>query len=60
MTVSFLVLEPTSVDLRIDGETDPCSQGKDINFFFRGYTVSGKVSGWHHNQLGTVASKCCS
>ncbi|XP_030833422.1 nodal modulator 3 [Strongylocentrotus purpuratus] len=35
--------EPTSVDLKIDGESDPCSQGKDINFFFKGYTVSGKV-----------------
>ncbi|XP_063960103.1 BOS complex subunit NOMO1-like isoform X2 [Lytechinus pictus] len=35
--------EPTSVDLKIDGENDPCSQGKDINFFFKGYTVSGKV-----------------
>ncbi|XP_072165899.1 BOS complex subunit NOMO3-like [Diadema setosum] len=35
--------DPMSVDLKVDGETDPCSQSKDINFFFRGYMVSGKV-----------------
>ncbi|XP_038065332.1 nodal modulator 1-like isoform X2 [Patiria miniata] len=35
--------EPTSVDLHIDGETDKCSRGEDINFKFTGFMLSGKV-----------------
>jgi hypothetical protein len=39
--------EPTEVSLTVDGETDACSTGKDINFVFVGFAVSGKVSGYH-------------
>jgi hypothetical protein len=36
--------EPKEVILNVDGITDQCSQGKDINFVFKGFTVTGKVS----------------
>ncbi|XP_072048765.1 LOW QUALITY PROTEIN: BOS complex subunit NOMO1-like [Amphiura filiformis] len=35
--------DPVSVDLHIDGETDKCSRGEDINFQFTGFTVTGNV-----------------
>ncbi|XP_071806150.1 BOS complex subunit NOMO1-like [Asterias amurensis] len=35
--------EPTSVNLHIDGETDVCSRGEDIDFKFTGFMFSGKV-----------------
>lgn len=38
------IFEPASVDLRIDGSTDPCSTSKDIDFVFKGFSVTGKVS----------------
>lgn len=34
---------PKEVPLTFDGRTDPCSQNKDINFEFKGFTVFGKV-----------------
>lgn len=37
------VFEPSSVELRIDGTTDPCSTSKDIDFVFKGFSVMGKV-----------------
>ena len=37
------VADPTSVELNIDGTTDKCSKGEDINFIFTGFTLSGKV-----------------
>ncbi|XP_029831947.3 nodal modulator 3 [Ixodes scapularis] len=37
------IFEPASVDLRIDGSTDPCSTSKDIDFVFKGFSVTGKV-----------------
>ncbi|KAL1492503.1 hypothetical protein ABEB36_010747 [Hypothenemus hampei] len=33
---------PRQILLKIDG-TDPCSQGKDINFKFEGFGITGKV-----------------
>ena len=36
--------EPKEVNLVVDGSTDKCSQGKDINFVFRGFAVIGKAS----------------
>jgi hypothetical protein len=36
--------EPKDVILNVDGTTDYCSQGKDINFVFKGFAVTGKVS----------------
>ena len=35
--------EPESVQLAIDGKTDPCSRGEDINFVFSGFSVNGKI-----------------
>lgn len=35
--------EPSSVVLHIDGTTDPCSLNQDINFVFKGFTLSGQV-----------------
>ncbi|OXU24420.1 hypothetical protein TSAR_002763 [Trichomalopsis sarcophagae] len=35
--------EPTEVTLNVDGTTDLCSQGKDINFVFKGFGITGKV-----------------
>lgn len=36
--------EPTEVTLNVDGITDDCSQGKDINFTFKGFGITGRVS----------------
>jgi hypothetical protein len=36
--------EPKEVILNVDGVTDYCSQGKDINFVFKGFAITGKVS----------------
>lgn len=36
--------EPEEVSLKVDGETDACSLGQDINFHFQGFAVIGKVS----------------
>ncbi|PIK34154.1 putative nodal modulator 1 [Apostichopus japonicus] len=38
------MFEPSSVSVDIDGETDKCSRGEDINFRFIGFTVKGKVT----------------
>ena len=35
--------EPASMDVMIDGTTDPCSRGEDINFQFTGFDVHGQV-----------------
>lgn len=35
--------DPLSVDLHIDGTTDKCTKGEDINFVFTGFTMFGKV-----------------
>ena len=44
LTCSFLKsLDPAEVALDIDGKTDPCSNNRDINFIFKGVTVTGKV-----------------
>ncbi|KAK0042403.1 nodal modulator 1 [Biomphalaria pfeifferi] len=36
--------EPVSVELKVDGENDPCSKGEDINFKFTGFSISGLVA----------------
>ncbi|XP_067008353.2 BOS complex subunit NOMO1 [Anabrus simplex] len=35
--------EPKEVHLNVDGATDQCSQGIDINFSFKGFAIAGKV-----------------
>ena len=34
---------PDQIMLDIDGTSDPCSRGEDLNFIFQGFTVSGHV-----------------
>ena len=36
-------LEPSEVKLHVDGSTDKCSKGEDINFLFTGFTILGQV-----------------
>ncbi|XP_063993834.1 BOS complex subunit NOMO3 [Diachasmimorpha longicaudata] len=36
--------EPTEISLDVDGRTDICSQGKDINFTFKGFGIAGRVT----------------
>lgn len=36
--------EPKEVPILFDGVNDPCSLALDINFSFKGFAVSGKVS----------------
>ncbi|XP_058459551.1 BOS complex subunit NOMO3 [Malaya genurostris] len=35
--------EPEEVAIKFDGTTDICSQGKDVNFLFKGFGITGKV-----------------
>ena len=35
--------EPTEIAINVDGETDACAKNEDINFFFKGFGLSGKV-----------------
>ncbi|XP_025074789.1 nodal modulator 3 [Pogonomyrmex barbatus] len=43
--------EPIEVSLNVDGITDDCSQGKDINFTFKGFGITGRIDDnsrrWH-------------
>jgi len=43
---NLLFPEPMSVDLHVDGINDPCTKGKDINFVFKGFTLSGQVKAY--------------
>ncbi|XP_014250405.1 nodal modulator 1 [Cimex lectularius] len=45
--------EPSEVPVTIDGATDPCSTGKDINFTFKGFAIIGQVVSWGH-KVGPV------
>ncbi|KAH9504323.1 Nodal modulator 2 [Bulinus truncatus] len=36
--------EPVSVELKVDGENDPCSKGEDVNFKFTGFSINGVVA----------------
>lgn len=35
--------EPSEVTIDFDGQTDPCSQEKDVNFVFKGFGITGRV-----------------
>lgn len=35
--------EPSQVELLVDGATDQCSSGQDINFSFNGFGITGRV-----------------
>ena len=35
--------EPAEVALSVDGESDMCSKGQDVDFTFQGFGVTGQV-----------------
>ncbi|CAB1344572.1 unnamed protein product [Coregonus sp. 'balchen'] len=41
--INYSLIEPTSVDLYVDGVNDICTKEQDINFVFTGFSVSGTV-----------------
>lgn len=41
--------EPEQVPIKFDGTTDVCSQGKDVNFIFKGFGITGKVEIYGHD-----------
>ncbi|XP_039451273.1 nodal modulator 3-like [Culex pipiens pallens] len=43
--------EPEQVPVKFDGTTDICSQGKDVNFIFKGFGITGRVEIYQH-QIG--------
>ena len=56
--IVFFCSDPSSVELNIDGSTDKCSQGEDINFIFTGFMLSGKV-GVRFNSFFTQSGELC-
>ncbi|XP_012258084.2 nodal modulator 3 [Athalia rosae] len=50
--------EPTEFNMNVDGVTDLCSLGKDINFTFKGFGITGKVTsdGSHSGPKGVTVS----
>lgn len=50
--------KPEAVSLKVDGETDDCTVGRDINFHFQGFAVIGKVlsSGSNSGPKGVTVS----
>lgn len=37
--------EPEQIEINFDGQTDICSQGKDVNFAFKGFGITGRIVG---------------
>lgn len=37
--------EPEQIEINFDGQTDICSQGTDVNFSFKGFGITGQISG---------------
>lgn len=37
--------EPEQFEINFDGKNDICSQGKDVNFVFKGFGITGKING---------------
>lgn len=35
--------EPEQIDINFDGKTDLCSLGKDVNFAFKGFGITGQI-----------------
>ena len=59
MILFYFFSDPSSVELNIDGSTDKCSKGEDINFIFTGFTLSGKVSFVPFNSFFTQSGELC-
>lgn len=45
----FYVLGPKEVSITIDGKTDKCSIGEDINFALTAFEISGRVRSGDHD-----------
>ena len=45
----LLPSEPSEVSLVVDGKTDQCSRGEDINFNHVGFSVYGQVNKGHYS-----------
>lgn len=41
--------EPEQVEIKFDGTNDICSLGKDVNFIFKGFGITGKVEIYQHS-----------
>lgn len=41
---------PQQIPLKIDGVTDPCSKGQDLNFVFTGFSVVGQIASLGRDQ----------
>lgn len=41
--------EPKQYEINFDGKNDICSQGKDVNFVFEGFGITGKIVGINGN-----------
>lgn len=46
--------EPEQFDINFDGKNDICSQGKDVNFVFKGFGITGKINGISGNVKDVV------
>lgn len=51
--------EPEEVMLKVDGETDACTLGQDINFHFKGFAVIGKVCNFNSQRGYAMACEIC-
>lgn len=40
--------EPEKIEINFDGKTDDCSLGKDVNFVFKGFGITGTIYGADH------------
>lgn len=47
---------PNKIDISVDGKSDLCSKGKDINFVFKGFGIAGKVLS-HGSSIGPAGIK---
>lgn len=45
--------EPETIPINFDGKTDICSQGKDVNFVFKGFGITGTIVGVNGASTGT-------
>jgi len=43
----FGVTDPAEVKLHVDGSSDKCSKGEDIDFLFTGFAIFGQVACVH-------------
>lgn len=49
--------EPEQVAIKFDGQTDLCSQGRDVNFLFKGFGITGRVEFYGASDTGARGVK---